>query len=172
MRLSADAAAARPRDAGDVTDRDLHILIAYDGSPDSVRGIEKAARLFGGARATVATCWRSVHDAARAAHTVMPAGMIAEAVRHMDDAAREAAAAMAAEGAQLAADAGLRADSCAPCAGGAIWAALVHVADEEGADVVVVGSRGHSELRSFVLGSTAHGVVHHARVPVLVVGHQ
>lgn len=37
------------------------------------------------------------------------------------------------------------------------------------ADLVVVGSRGHSQLRSALLGSISHGVVNHAHCPVAVV---
>ena len=151
-------------------ERDLHVLIAYDGSTGADRALEHAARLFAGARATVLTCWSSAHDAARAARTVMSDATIALAVENLDEATRARAAETAAEGARRARAAGLRADPAERCAGGAIWGAIIELALEAGADVVVIGSRGHSELRSVVLGSTSHGVVHHCTAPVLVVG--
>lgn len=46
---------------------------------------------------------------------------------------------------------------------------IVEVADEVGAGVVVMGSRGQSPLAALVLGSTAYKVLHAARRPVLIV---
>jgi nucleotide-binding universal stress UspA family protein len=46
---------------------------------------------------------------------------------------------------------------------------IVGEAQDFGAAVIVVGSRGHSDLAGLVLGSTAHKVIHLADRPVLVV---
>ncbi len=46
---------------------------------------------------------------------------------------------------------------------------IVSDAQEHGADVIVMGSRGRSDLAGLVLGSTAHKVIHLADRPVLVV---
>jgi nucleotide-binding universal stress UspA family protein len=46
---------------------------------------------------------------------------------------------------------------------------LAAMADEKGAGVIVVGSRGESSLRGMLLGSVAHKLLHVADVPVLVV---
>lgn len=43
------------------------------------------------------------------------------------------------------------------------------VAESESADLVVVGSHGHSGLRAAILGSVSRHVVDHARCPVVVV---
>jgi nucleotide-binding universal stress UspA family protein len=39
----------------------------------------------------------------------------------------------------------------------------------EGADMLVVGSRGHGGLKSLALGSVSNECVHHARCPVVVI---
>lgn len=51
---------------------------------------------------------------------------------------------------------------------GSAGAGVVLQADERGADLVVVGSRGSSGLERFLLGSVAERVVRHAHCPVLV----
>jgi len=46
---------------------------------------------------------------------------------------------------------------------------IVSAAKESSADVIVMGSRGRSELAALLLGSTAYKVLHLADCPVLVV---
>jgi nucleotide-binding universal stress UspA family protein len=48
-------------------------------------------------------------------------------------------------------------------------AGLIHAADREQADLIVVGTRGHGRLAGRVLGSTSYSLTHHARRPVIVV---
>lgn len=47
--------------------------------------------------------------------------------------------------------------------------AIIGVADEIGADLIIVGSRGHSSLAGIMLGSVAHRLVHLSNQAVLVV---
>jgi hypothetical protein len=46
---------------------------------------------------------------------------------------------------------------------------IVDDAIEHDADVIVIGSRGRSDLVGFILGSTAHKVMHLTDRPVLIV---
>jgi nucleotide-binding universal stress UspA family protein len=46
---------------------------------------------------------------------------------------------------------------------------LQQSADEHGADLIVVGARGHSVAHRLLLGSVSTRLVHHARRPVLIV---
>lgn len=50
--------------------------------------------------------------------------------------------------------------------------AVIAAADDQGAAVVVVGSRGHSAVREIVLGSVAMGVLHDSHRPVMVVSNR
>jgi len=46
---------------------------------------------------------------------------------------------------------------------------IVSDAEEIGADVIVMGSRGRGDLTGLLLGSTAHKVIHLSHRPVLIV---
>ena len=50
-----------------------------------------------------------------------------------------------------------------------VVAALVNYADQEKADLIVIGTRGQSGISRMLLGSVASGVVTYAPCPVLVV---
>lgn len=47
--------------------------------------------------------------------------------------------------------------------------AIIRVAEEEGFDLIVVGSRGHSQLGGLLLGSVSNTVAQRAKCPVLIV---
>ncbi|MEM3159895.1 MAG: universal stress protein, partial [Nitrososphaera sp.] len=46
---------------------------------------------------------------------------------------------------------------------------IVNYARSHGVDLIVIGSRGRTGLKRFLLGSVASGVVSHAHCPVLIV---
>ncbi|XP_046339536.1 TRAP-T-associated universal stress protein TeaD-like [Haliotis rufescens] len=46
--------------------------------------------------------------------------------------------------------------------------AIVRLAEEEEAECIVTGTRGHSKLRQTLLGSVSQYIVHHAHIPVFV----
>jgi nucleotide-binding universal stress UspA family protein len=46
---------------------------------------------------------------------------------------------------------------------------ILEQVEETHCDLIVIGSRGHSGIKEFMLGSVSHNVVLHAKVPVLVV---
>jgi nucleotide-binding universal stress UspA family protein len=48
---------------------------------------------------------------------------------------------------------------------------IVHLAEEIGAGLIVMGSRGHGGIRRALMGSASDSVIRHAHCPVLVVRH-
>jgi nucleotide-binding universal stress UspA family protein len=47
--------------------------------------------------------------------------------------------------------------------------AIIQFAEENGVDLVVMGTKGKTAISRFLLGSVTESVVHHAHCPVLVV---
>ena len=53
--------------------------------------------------------------------------------------------------------------------GGGAAAAIAEIADKEGADVIVAGTRGYGALAGLLVGSVTHQLLHIAHCPLLVV---
>lgn len=52
---------------------------------------------------------------------------------------------------------------------GNISESIIHIAEDEKADLIVIGERGLGAVARFFLGSVANKVSHHAKCPVLIV---
>ena len=50
-----------------------------------------------------------------------------------------------------------------------VTGSIVHYAERENIDLIIVGTRGRSGFKRLLLGSTASGIVTHAHCPVMVV---
>jgi nucleotide-binding universal stress UspA family protein len=148
------------------------ILMSYDGSADAQAAIARAAKLMPGAEVTVLTVWEAYLDTlARSGSMGFGLGMSgsygdSEAI---DAAAGEAALATATEGAQRATASGLVAHPRAVSQHGGVPSTILAEAAAVEADAIVMGTRGLSRVKSFLLGSISHEVVQHADRPVLVV---
>jgi nucleotide-binding universal stress UspA family protein len=142
------------------------ILLCYDGSDDARDAIEQAGKLLSG-RAIVVTVWqRFVYAMAGYGAASMAApGDTSEIDLKFEEASKRTAA----EGLERALAAGFDAESETIAAKGPVWDALLKFSDERDAAVIVLGSRGLSGFKSFMLGSVSHGVAHRARRPVLIV---
>ena len=139
------------------------IVICYDGSPGADRAIEAAAKLLGPRSSVVVDV----------APPITPVESIATISPVVPSAAFEQvnvedASDVAARGAQLARASGFEAEARSVL-GSPTWQGVVEVADEIGAAVIVIGSRGLDGMHEFFEGSLSHAVAEHARRPVLIV---
>jgi nucleotide-binding universal stress UspA family protein len=140
------------------------ILICFDRSDGSRRAIEAAGAQFPGRKAVVLHVWSPIAVMAAAYGGLMPLPSSDE------QKLQEAAEKLAAEGAELAAKAGLEATSAiAEATFEGIWHTVIEAAKQHGCSVIVIGARGLSTFKSVLLGSVSHGVAQHAHVPVLIV---
>jgi nucleotide-binding universal stress UspA family protein len=129
------------------------ILLATDGSEDAeLAGLAAASLSVGsGAELHIVHAWQSVP------HLLVDA-----------DSFEEEAARILKVQAERVADAGA-AVRVAHLVMGPPVDAILDLGEEIGADLLVVGSRGHGTLERLILGSVSEGVVHHSTRPVLVV---
>lgn len=139
------------------------ILICYDDSPGARRAIEAAATLLGPRRAVVIDVAPPI-TAAESLATLSPV-VPGEAFEELNTAE---AGQVAARGAELARSAGFEVEARSAL-GAPTWEAVVDVADELDAAVIVIGSRGLNGLRGVLDGSVSHDVAEHAGRPVLIV---
>jgi nucleotide-binding universal stress UspA family protein len=136
------------------------MVLCYDGSDDATNAIAVARRLFPGRRAIVVCAWEPFLPI----YTGYPGWPVTGDEPMKDNAVR-----LAEEGCERAGAAGIEATPVVVEADDGVARAVLAVADEEDAAVIVMGTRGLTGLRSVVLGSVSHEVVQHARRPVAIV---
>jgi nucleotide-binding universal stress UspA family protein len=146
------------------------ILICYDGSPDAQAAIDQAGLLMAGSEATVLVIWETILETMTRRGSV-GMGMIGF---YGDDGAgdaaiEQAAVDTAAAGVQRAAAAGLVARPRVVNRHDDIAAVILAEAANLDAGVIVLGTRGLGGVKSLMLGSVSHAVLHHADRAVLVI---
>jgi nucleotide-binding universal stress UspA family protein len=149
-------------------------MIAYDGSDAAKQAIAAAAELFGGRRAYVVTIWEpglayAMSDLGPTGPELSPTPMDIGSTQELEEELQVHARRTAAEGAELARDAGLDCEALVVADRVSIAEALVDVAQKQSVAAIVVGSRGLSGLRARLEGSTSSAVLRHAACPVVVV---
>jgi nucleotide-binding universal stress UspA family protein len=140
------------------------ILVAFDGSAPSMKGLREAVRLAKDARAQLVLL-HVVNEfyAFASLDGIAPAADLVPKLR--EDGRRTLAKAKA-----LAEKAGVRATTVLrETLGGPASDAIVREARRQRADLVVLGTHGRRGLRRMVLGSDAEQVVRTAPTPVLLV---
>lgn len=141
------------------------LLIAYDGSPNAQSAIHTVAGLFPGAKAVL--LYARQHMEGFAAH--LEGHPALEELKNLDAATLDVSEKIAAEGAQLARDLGLDAESLISSTMATASEVIVDTAEQLNVDLIVLGSRGLRGFKATVLGSTSANVLHHATRPTLVI---
>jgi nucleotide-binding universal stress UspA family protein len=137
-----------------MADTPPRILLCYDGSPEATHAIGEAGRILRGGRATVLYAWQSAAETLAhfgVAPTYVPPGGYEQDREHAREVARE--------GTRLALEAGFDADARIVESAAATWGAILYAAEELDVDLVVMGARGLTGVRSMLLGSVSHHVV-------------
>ncbi|MFD7521589.1 MULTISPECIES: universal stress protein [Paenibacillus] len=140
----------------------LNILVAYDGSEVSKKALEKAVGL---AKSNPSAKLEVVHVANMPNLVVgealisTPAGMSGEYYELAEQIKDEAKQRLVS----------LSQPAEVYLLNGNPGRAILEHAERTGRDLIVIGSRGLSGVREWVLGSVSHYVVQHAQIPVLVI---
>ena len=147
------------------------ILICYDGSADAQAAIGRSALLMPGSHANVLVIWETIlQTMTRNGSIGMGFGMVGlEDDTSADAAIEKGAQDTATDGARRATAAGLVAEPRIANRDGDTAETILAVAVELDADVIVLGTRGLGSMKSLMLGSVSHAVLHHADRAVLVV---
>jgi nucleotide-binding universal stress UspA family protein len=139
----------------------MKILLPVDGSALSLEAVRFALRLAG----------EGLHASVVLANVQEPASLYELVVAHdaevIDRVCAEAGAHALAAAQTLLKQAGIRFES--EVAKGDPAHALIDIVERFGCDLVVMGARGHGTLRSALLGSVSHELLHAAGVPVMIV---
>ena len=132
------------------------VVVGYDGSPPAERALERAATIVGvGGLVVVVT----------ATPSLVPQGVVTEPI--LDTPPPDERSAMLEHSRELLRERGVATQLVAADSDPAL--ALVQVARDEDADLIVVGHTGSGYVTRALLGSTAENVLRHAPCDVLVV---
>jgi nucleotide-binding universal stress UspA family protein len=147
--------------------QDGPVLFCFDGSDGSREAMRAVADLIDRpARAVVLTVWESV--ATRLALAGAFAAGTTTGGADLDAQEESYARSVAEEGALRAGEHGYEASAMTKESFDGIAKAVLEVADDISARVIVCGQRGRGALRSALLGSVSHALASHTRRPLLI----
>jgi nucleotide-binding universal stress UspA family protein len=151
------------------------VVVAFDGSRESVEAVREAGALFPDRLIVVVTVWE---PGMAMAATMMPAGEVGGAsyipptlgeIEAVDKAQLDHAQAAAEAGARLATEAGATAEALPVPDSADVADTIAAIAEQRDAAAVVVGARGMGRMKSALVGSTSRRLLHDTRRPLLVV---
>ena len=137
------------------------ILVAVDGSADADQALEQAIDLADCEHARL-TLFGAVVLPPATAYAGISGEVVSKLVREADD---DTEAILRAAVERVPEDVSVS----SICSREPVRQALLRQIRDGNHDLVVMGSRGRGALRSVLLGSVSHYVLHHSPVPVLVV---
>jgi nucleotide-binding universal stress UspA family protein len=152
-----------------MTEEDLAgpVLFCFDGSDGSRGAMRVAANLIDKpVEAVVITVWETV--ATRLALSGAFAVGSAAGGEDLDAEEESFAKSVAEEGALRASEHGYNASPMSKESFDGVARAILEVADEISARLIVCGQRGRGTLRATLLGSVSHTLASHARHPILI----
>jgi nucleotide-binding universal stress UspA family protein len=141
-------------------------LICYDGSDDSRRALASVSDLLASRDVVLLTVWQPL--VARLAETGGFGVFALDDEDQVDTEEEAAARKLAEEGAKRASEHGFTATARVEEATEGVWRAIVDVADEIDAGLIVCGTRGRGRVKSLLLGSVSHTVLQESHRPVLI----
>lgn len=140
------------------------VMVAFDGSDDSV----KAIRLAGALASKLQMKFVVVHVYSSPAIGFSgAAGIPIPDYKPLEDAKKDAAKEVLSRGLKLAAEEGIEAEG-ELIESPSVVEALVEFAAKDKTDLIIAGTRGMTRFRKLVLGSVSSGLVSHAPCSVLV----
>ena len=134
------------------------ILVAYDGSPHSQRALQAALDLARGEGSAAHLLY---------AYDRIPTYLGEPNLQAVTDRIVASAREMVERAAERASAAGV--PVTADVLEGPPAEAVLHVAEAEKFDLIVIGSRGLGQLQGLLMGSVSNRVLHHAKIPVLII---
>ncbi len=140
------------------------VLIAYDGSETALKAAKVGidlAKIYGAEILVVYATDTKILN--QMGDVLLFPGAKEKVKKMMEGQGKEATGKIS----KLASDAGLQCQEM--IAEGDPSSELLGISEENGADLVVVGSTGKTALGKALLGSVAERMLHHSKVPVMVV---
>lgn len=148
------------------------VLLCFDGSDDASVAIAKAGESLSARAAIVLTVWEPVASWAPydpATILTAPLSRLVSNEMGFDEIVHDLARERMERGIGVATAAGFQVQG--RLEKGKPWRTICEIADQLGAEPIVLGARGLGRIQSAFLGSVSSAVVFHAKRPVLVVPH-
>ncbi|WP_158602410.1 universal stress protein [Cohnella endophytica] len=137
-----------------------HILVPYDGSEPAAKALDKAMQLVRGGAAGKLTVAHAIN-----LQPVIIADMTFVQPDLYQDQVKEQGNAVIDKIKQITGD---LPDTAVVVLAGSPADSIVDYAAGNDCDLIVMGSRGLSSLKEFMVGSVSHNVILHARIPVMI----